>query len=91
MNKSPLYGEPRGRDTRPFLMGCVVDDNSPDGELLVMFCAKNWSLRRLKVKARQAAQRLGGDRFVAVVTPSATYLKHCNFPWNQASIFQVVP
>jgi len=89
MNKAPLYGEPRGRGTHPFLVGCVVDDNRPDRELLVMFCAKNWSLRRLK--ARQAAQRLGGDRFMAVVTPSAAYLKYCNFPWNQASVFQVVP
>jgi len=89
MNKTPLYGEPRSRDTRPFLVACIIGD-SPDGHLTAEFCAKNWSLRRLKVKVRQAAQQLGGDRLVVVFTPSATYLKHHDFPWNQASVFQVV-
>jgi len=87
MNKPPLYGEPRGRETRPFLVACVVGD-SPDWHLVAQFCAKNWSLRRLKTKVRQ---QLGDDRLVVVFTPSATYLKCCDFPWNRASLFQVVP
>jgi len=75
------------------LLVVFMTGEGSEGDNALEFVAKNWSRRRAMALTKRTAQRLGLNGPVGLFVPTSRDVESRwrHLPWNEASVFQVVP